>query len=539
MRQPQLADQRRQLLLHPVVDVAFDAPALLVLGLDDACPGGGDLGGLVLDLAQARLELVRLAHRPQAERGLATERAEQLAVVGVERAAALRPALEESQLLAALDQREAGGAGPASRRWPTPAVATTGTTPMVDARAQRSRSARRAVATSSSRTSDRPACSAAAPNVSISRASLPTSPNSHRSAARSNRSRTGKKQRGDRQHRRRRRRARHDLRRSWRRRRTRRARRPRRGWTRGRRRPPPSARRWPASPSSGWTIVAAAPAATAAQATARGRAARKPSPTSTRPSRRTSCITATTPTPVTQAQRQPAQLPPLVDARRRAASTRAARRRRGDRAPGRAAPPRRAASKKVSDGTCSGDTAGSSRGSALGSPAMPNANAVTTPASDGERADVARQPPAAAACRRCPTASTTAATSRPAPSAPRSGRSTDGVGDVHRLADDRGHRDGRGHAEHEEPAAAAAAPGGGDQTGDDDRDEADEHPQPGAGGAVGPRVAAGRSVAPRRRAPWRRRRTATATTASSRSAAGAPASPAIIIPAAGRRGPPC
>ena len=49
-RQAQLADQRRQLLLHAVVDVALDAPALLVLGLDDARPGGGDLGRLPLDL---------------------------------------------------------------------------------------------------------------------------------------------------------------------------------------------------------------------------------------------------------------------------------------------------------------------------------------------------------------------------------------------------------------------------------------------------------------------------------------------------------
>ena len=82
---------------------------------------------------------------------------------------------------------------------------------MVDARAQRSRSARRAVVTSSSRTSDRPACSAAAPKASISRASLPTSPNSHRSAARSNRSRTGSSRAATVRHRRRGGRARHDL----------------------------------------------------------------------------------------------------------------------------------------------------------------------------------------------------------------------------------------------------------------------------------------------------------------------------------------
>ena len=88
--QSQLADQRRQLLLHAVVDVPLDAPALLVLGLDDARPGRRDLGRLPLDLAQAGLELVGLAHGAQAQGGLAAERAEELAVVGVERAAALR-----------------------------------------------------------------------------------------------------------------------------------------------------------------------------------------------------------------------------------------------------------------------------------------------------------------------------------------------------------------------------------------------------------------------------------------------------------------
>ena len=48
------------------------------------------------------------------ERGLATERAEQLAVVGVERAAALRPAFEHPQLLAALHQSEPGQPASAS-----------------------------------------------------------------------------------------------------------------------------------------------------------------------------------------------------------------------------------------------------------------------------------------------------------------------------------------------------------------------------------------------------------------------------------------
>ena len=150
--------------------------------------------------------------RAQAQGRLAAEGAEQLAVVGVQRAAALRPALEQPELLAALDEGEARRCAGRVSSAPTPAAATTGTTPVVDARAQRSRSARRAVATSSSRTSERPACSAGGPNVSISRASLPTSPKTHRSATRSNQSRTGKQQGGDRQHRRRHRCARHDVR---------------------------------------------------------------------------------------------------------------------------------------------------------------------------------------------------------------------------------------------------------------------------------------------------------------------------------------
>ena len=106
---PQLADQRRQLLLHAVVDVPLDAPPLRVLGLDDARPRGGDLDGLAFDLSQAGLELVGLADRPQAQRRLAAERAEQLAVVGVERAATLGAALEQPELLVVVDQGDPGG----------------------------------------------------------------------------------------------------------------------------------------------------------------------------------------------------------------------------------------------------------------------------------------------------------------------------------------------------------------------------------------------------------------------------------------------
>ena len=55
-----------------------------------------------------------------------------------------------------------------------------------------------------------------------------------------------------------------------------------------------------AFPIAGWTTVVAAPATTAVHATARGNAARNPSDISNSPSRRTACITATVPAPVTR-----------------------------------------------------------------------------------------------------------------------------------------------------------------------------------------------------------------------------------------------
>jgi hypothetical protein len=50
--QPEPSDQRHDLLLHPVVDVPFQAAALDVLRLDDPGPGGGEFLGLVADLVK-------------------------------------------------------------------------------------------------------------------------------------------------------------------------------------------------------------------------------------------------------------------------------------------------------------------------------------------------------------------------------------------------------------------------------------------------------------------------------------------------------
>ena len=103
--------------------------------------------------------------------------------------------------------------------------------------------------------------------------------------------------------------------RSSRRRRTRRARPRRRGCDT---RPTPTATlrtATAASPSSGWTMVVATPAATAAQATARGKATRNPSPTLDEAEQADELDHGDGSDPGHQAERQPAQLPPLVDAR--------------------------------------------------------------------------------------------------------------------------------------------------------------------------------------------------------------------------------
>ena len=71
-RQAQLAGQRRQLLLHAVVDVALDAPSLLVLSLDDARTRRRDLGRLVFDLVETGRQLVGLLDGVQPQRRLAT-----------------------------------------------------------------------------------------------------------------------------------------------------------------------------------------------------------------------------------------------------------------------------------------------------------------------------------------------------------------------------------------------------------------------------------------------------------------------------------
>ena len=109
-RQAQLAGQRRQLLLHAVVDVALDAPSLLVLGLDDARPRRRDLGRLMFDLVETGRQLVGLLDGVQPQRRLAAERTQELSVVGVEqRPAALAPALE---------QRRGARRRPSARTWP-------------------------------------------------------------------------------------------------------------------------------------------------------------------------------------------------------------------------------------------------------------------------------------------------------------------------------------------------------------------------------------------------------------------------------------
>ena len=152
----------------------------------------------------------------------------------------------------------------------------------------------------------------------------------------------------------------------------------------------------------------------------------------------------------------------------------------------------------MSDGTCSGDTAGNEpRARRSGSPVIPNADA-SSPRRRRPRADRRGAPAAAAAaCRRCRPPSTTAATSRPAPTAPSSVAADGWVGEVHRRADDRCRRRpsqpcrARGAAPRRPRRRAAVT-----SAGDDDRDQADEHPEPGTGCTVGPRIAAGRAIAP-------------------------------------------
>ena len=150
-------------------------------------------------------------------------------------------------------------------------------------------------------------------------------------------------------------------------------------------------------------------------------------------------------------------------------------------------------SKKLSDGTCSGDTAGKSCGPLVGSPVTPNAMLVTTPAVVSERTDVARQlwsQQRADCAYRHHDCGDIEAGAESAQNGPVEGW----VGDVHRLADDRCRRHRCCHAEHEECAGVPASMGSGDEAGGHHRDQAGEHPEPDTGGTVGPRVAAGRGA---------------------------------------------
>ena len=112
-RQSQLADQRRQILLDAVVDVALDASALLVLRLDDAGPRRGDLGGLALRSGaaapRARRPGSRVRRRRAASRPRAPSSWRSWALSGPPR---FGPHSSSTELLTALHQREARGGGP-------------------------------------------------------------------------------------------------------------------------------------------------------------------------------------------------------------------------------------------------------------------------------------------------------------------------------------------------------------------------------------------------------------------------------------------
>ena len=232
------------------------------------------------------------------------------------------------------------------------------------------------------------------------------------------------------------------------------------------------------------------PDAIAVQATARGRAVRNPSPTSTRPSRRTSWTTAMSPTPVTSDSASHRSL-------RR--SSRLAPSSIQPSSPATTSGPRASASstvspaepKNVSDGTCSGATAGRRIGTSVGSQAMEHAVVVARPAATAT-GSTWRASRGRSSVPTAPTARTTAVTSRPTPRAPSRPRSIGGsaaciaspttVAAVTAAAMPMTRRPSR-------PTVRRAAS---DDTGADHGNEAGGDPEPRAGGSVVPGITTGR-----------------------------------------------
>ena len=92
------------------------------------------------------------------------------------------------------------------------------------------------------------------------------------------------------------------------------------------------------------------------------------------------------------AEGEPPHATALVDGRAERASTRRARWPRSDRAPGRGGPSRRPSRRTRATAPGAVTPPGNRKGSAVGSPTMPNADAVPTPLDDGDRAHERRRP---------------------------------------------------------------------------------------------------------------------------------------------------